>query len=95
MDNFALRGKESFLMWIAGYGGLTLCVATAVFLLAEWFREPGAPAARRPGFFAASIGLMWPLLLLGLMEVFLIAAIQSRSTATARPEGRAPELNRA
>ena len=74
------------MFWIALYGIVALAVAVIALLVAEWVREPGAPAREHPGFFAALAGLLWPAVIIGLVQWGLIAAAASperRSNAVA------------
>jgi hypothetical protein len=65
------------MFWIALYGIVALAVAVIALVVAEWVREPGAPAPEHPGFFAALAGLLWPAVLIGLAQWGLIAAAAS------------------
>ena len=65
------------MFWIALYGIVALAVAVIALLVAEWVREPGAPAPEHPGFFAALAGLLWPAVVIGLVQWGLIAAAAS------------------
>jgi hypothetical protein len=65
------------MFWIALYGIVALAVAVIALLVAEWVREPGAPAPEHPGFFAALAGLLWPAVVIGLAQWGLIAVVAS------------------
>lgn len=83
------------MVWIALYSLIAMAVATAAFLAGEWMRKPAFPAPDRPGALAAVAGLLWPVLVAGLVELGLIAFIRSRlreplPVPVARPE-RVPE----
>ncbi len=60
------------------YALVASAVPVAVFLASEWIREPGAPAADRPGLFAVAMGFLWPLLLIAVVQCALYAAVRSR-----------------
>ena len=68
---------EWLLSWIALYGVAAVTVAVATFLVAEWVREPGAPALDYPGVLAVVTGLLWPVIVSGAAQFGLIVAIQS------------------
>ena len=54
-----------------------LAVSVTALLVAEWIREPGARGPEHPGFFAALAGLLWPAVMIGLVQWGLIAAVAS------------------
>lgn len=64
--------------WFTIYGALGVAAAAAVFLAAEWFRDPGVPAPDHPGWIAVVSGLLWPVLLIGLAQWSVLAALGSR-----------------
>lgn len=70
------------MFWIALYGIVATAVAVIALLVAEWVREPGAPAPEHPGFFAALAGLLWPAVVIGLVQWGLIAAVASPERRT-------------
>lgn len=80
---------------IASYLAVATIASVTVFLVAEWFREPGAPAPDHPGRIALIAGLLWPMLLLGLAQCVLVAAVHDKlgrrpvSTMSIRPGERA------
>lgn len=75
------------MFWISSYAVVAMVSAVAVFLLAEWLREPGVPAPNHPGRFAVIAGLLWPVLAVGIAQWGLIAAVAARLGETARPAG--------
>lgn len=81
------------MVWIAVYGALALIVSVAAFLLSEWARQPEVPAPRRPGVLAIIAGLLWPVVVLGLLEWWLIAVYGSPSATPGEPIDAARELN--
>lgn len=52
--------------------------AAAIFLFAEWIREPGVPAPNHPGRVALIAGLLWPLVVIGLAQCALLVAAGNR-----------------
>jgi hypothetical protein len=71
--------------WISLYAGVTVVAAIAVFLLAERLQAPGDPG---PGnlvryTLVAVAALLWPLMVLGLAQVGLIAMVRSRPRPSA------------
>ena len=66
------------MFWIALYGIVALAVAVIALLVAEWVRDPGAPAPEHPGFFAALAGLLWPALLIGIAELAVVCCAGRR-----------------
>lgn len=67
------------------YAALAIVAAVAVFLAAEWLREPGVPAPDCSGRCALAAGLLWPVIILGIAQWGLIVAVQSRLSGSARP----------
>ena len=65
------------MFWIALYGIVALAASVTALLVAEWIREPGARGPEHPGFFAALAGLLWPAVMIGLVQWGLIAAVAS------------------
>ena len=66
------------MVWIALYGITAIAVAVAAFLFAEWVREPASTDLNRPGALAVLTGLLWPLVVAGLVELGLLAVVRSR-----------------
>ena len=73
------------MMWIGVYAALATVAAVAVYLLAEWHRDPGVPAPDRPGLCAVAAGLLWPLLVLGIAQWGLVVAVQAWLCKATRP----------
>lgn len=63
------------MFWVGFYPVTALVAAVAIFLLAQWLRRPDVPAPDCPGRRAAVAGLLWPVLILGMAQWVLIAAI--------------------
>ncbi|MCB1263337.1 MAG: hypothetical protein KDB56_01825 [Mycobacterium sp.] len=81
------------MVWIALYGITAIAVAVAAFLFAEWVREPASTDLNRPGALAVLTGLLWPLVVAGLVELGLLAVVRSRlrghnPPVVPRPAGR-------
>ncbi len=81
------------MVWIAVYSALAIVAAAAVFLVAEWNRVPGVPAPEGPGRYAVVAGFIWPVLIVGVAQWGLIAAVQTRMRRSTRrvPEPQAPQ----
>ena len=75
------------MLWMTLYAALSIVVAIAVFLLAEWVRTPGAPASDCPGRCAIVAGFFWPVLVLGIAQWGLIVAVQAWLCGSARVSG--------
>lgn len=73
------------MFWISSYAVVAVVSAVAVFLLTEWFRTPGVPAPEHTAWYAAIAGLLWPVVLVGIAQWGLIAAVASRLRRTAPP----------
>ena len=73
------------MLWMYSYAAVAVVAAIAVFLLAEWVRSPHVPAPEHAGFYAAIAGLLWPVVIVGIAQWGLIAAVASRLRRTARP----------
>lgn len=67
------------------YAAVAVVAAVAVFLLAEWLRLPGVPAPDNPARYALVAGLLWPVLLVGVAQWAMIAAVASRMRRVAPP----------
>lgn len=67
----------------------TLC-AVAVFLFAEWIREPGVRAPDHPGRIAVVTGLLWPVVLIGMAQCAVLVASGHKRAAGRR---RAPRIS--
>jgi hypothetical protein len=76
---------------IAVYAVLATVVAAAAFLFSEWIREPGTPAPDRPGLTALAAGLVWPVLVIGILQCLAVAAVESRLRVTTNPIVRSRE----
>ena len=63
------------MFWIAFYLGVATAIALIALLLAGWSRSPGAPTPEHPGAFAVLAGLLWPAVVVGLIQWGLIAAL--------------------
>jgi hypothetical protein len=70
---------------ITVYAAMTIIAATAAFLFSEWVREPGAPAPERLGLTSLAAGLLWPVLLIGILQCLAVAVVQSRLRVTTNP----------
>ena len=70
------------MLWIGAYIVVSALVAVSVFLAANWFREQHVAAPDHSGVTAVLAGLLWPALLLGLMELALVCCA-SRGTRSA------------
>ncbi len=60
------------------YFAVAVIAAAAVFLAAEWVREPGTRAPDHPGRTALAAGLLWPIVLVGLGQCALMVAAHNR-----------------
>ncbi|MFM9034146.1 MAG: hypothetical protein ACKOQ4_07635 [Mycobacterium sp.] len=67
------------------YLAVALLCAAAVFLFAEWSREPGIAAPDNPGVLALVAGLLWPILVIGIAQLAGIAAARARIRARTGP----------
>jgi len=76
------------------YASVALIVAVGVFLAGEWIREPGAPAPDSPFLFAIAAGMLWPLLLIAVVQVAVYAGVRSRLRVRVRPRATVHVLNR-
>jgi hypothetical protein len=76
------------------YAGVALTVTVAMFLASEWMREPGSPAPDNPGLFAVTAGLLWPILLIAVVQCALYSTVLARLRARDRHRAAARVLNR-
>ena len=79
-------------MWISVYAAAAVVVAIAAVVLAGRFRTPGVPAPDNPSLYAVLAGLLWPVVLVGVAQWALIAAVaeRMRREPAAAPVRRAP-----
>ncbi len=70
---------------------ISMIVATAAFLASEWIRLPGAPAPDHTGALAVVAGLLWPVLAIGLVQWFLLAAVHRKLRVRVAPVARIPD----
>ncbi len=75
------------MMWIILYAATALVVGVALFVLAEFRREPGTPAPQWPGACAMAAGFLWPALLVGAVQCVLVVAVGRRVGHAASPSG--------
>lgn len=75
---------------IACYLAVAMTAAVALFLAAEWIREPRTRAPEHPGRTALLGGLLWPLVLIGLAQCALVVAIHNRWGVSRRPVPHIP-----
>lgn len=74
--------------WISGYLAMAVFVAAVALVAAGWFRDLHVAAPDRPGVTAAVAGLLWPIVLVGIVE--LLAVIGLRSSFRSRVQPVAP-----
>lgn len=65
------------MVWIAPYGVVVNAVAVATFLFAELVREPHMTDWNRLEVLAVLTGLLWPVMVVGLLELVLLVVIRS------------------
>lgn len=68
--------------WVSGYFAMAVLVAAIALVAAGWFRDVHVAAPDRPGVTAAVAGLLWPIVLVGIVE--LLAVIGLRSSLRSR-----------
>jgi hypothetical protein len=78
------------LIGIASCLVVAVIVAVAAFFASEWIRLPGAPAPDRLGLVALSAGLLWPVLVVGLAQWAVVAAVHRKLRREAAPVVRIP-----
>lgn len=66
------------MVWIVLYGTIAIVVAAAAFVAAEWLRTPTVPAPDRPASVAVAAGLLWPVLIAGLVQLGVFAFVRAR-----------------
>ncbi|MCB1292175.1 hypothetical protein [Mycolicibacterium sp.] len=65
------------MVWIAPYGVVVIAVAVATFLFTELVREPHMTDRNRLEILAVLTGLLWPVMVVGLLELVLLVVIRS------------------
>lgn len=63
--------------WFGGYAGVAVLVAMVALAGAGWVRDAHVSAPDRPGVTAVFAGLLWPLVLVGLVELLAVMGIRS------------------
>lgn len=64
--------------WIGGYLAMAVVVAAVALVSAGWFRDAHVTAPDRPGVTAAVAGLLWPVVLVGVVELLAVVGARSR-----------------
>lgn len=62
--------------WFEGYATLAAVVAIVALVGAEWFRDAHIGAADRPGVAAVLAGLLWPIVLVGMVELLAVMGVR-------------------
>lgn len=75
------------MLWFGIYVAVAAVVALAMFVVAEFLREPGVPAPHRPGMCALALGLVWPMLAVAAAQLALIGLLGHRLSHSAGPTG--------
>ncbi len=70
------------------YAAIAVVCAVAASTVAEWSREPGIPAPDHPYLLAAIAGLLWPVLLVGAIQIGLWVLVRNRARAATAPVSR-------
>lgn len=70
------------MIWLATYSATAVIVGAALFVFAEFLRRPGTPASPRPGLWATAGGLLWPVLVIGVAQWWLLVALGRRLART-------------
>lgn len=70
--------------WLGLYAAVALVVGAALFVVAEFQRDPGTPPPRCPGVSAFVAGLLWPVLLVAAAQGGLLFGVQRHLS---RPSG--------
>ncbi len=63
--------------WIAGYGAMAIVVAATALVAAGWFRDVHVAAPNRPGVTAVCAGLLWPIVVVGAVELLAVMGLRS------------------
>lgn len=79
--------------WISGYFAMAIFVAAVALVAAGWFRDAHIAAPDRPGVTAAVAGLLWPIVLVGVVELLAVVGVRSglRSRVRYVPPRHSPE----
>lgn len=64
---------------------VAIVVAAGSFAFTDWMCQRRGWECDRPGLFAAIAGLAWPVLLIGILQFFVIAAVVKFAFARRRP----------
>lgn len=65
------------MVWMYFYLAMTPFSSAAMFVAAEWIREPGFPAPDRQGLLALVAGLLWPVLATGAAQLGLLVLVRT------------------
>ncbi len=73
-------------MWIDLYVAIALIGAVAVWLISQRFQSYDPPNDIVRGFFALVAGALWPLVIVGAVQILAVRFVARRLTPTAIPQ---------
>lgn len=87
----AIGSTWGAMFWFLVYASVAIIVAGGLFVWAGWVRERDAPGPDHPGWTALAAGVLWPVLVLALVQlgVLVMAAGYVRSALPGRHGRRA------
>lgn len=68
--------------WFGAYIVIAALVAVSIFLASNWFRHKHVAAPEHSGATAALAGLLWPALLIGIIELAVVCCAGRRFRQT-------------
>ena len=74
--------------WFEGYATLAALVAIVALVGAGWFRDAHIGAPDRPGVAAVLAGLLWPIVLVGMVELVAVIGLRIGLRSHTRPVPR-------
>lgn len=63
--------------WVGGYAAIAVLVAAIALVAAGWVRDAPVAAPDRPGVTAVFAGLLWPVVLVGVVELLAVMGLRS------------------
>ncbi len=63
--------------WISGYAAIAVLFAASALVAAGWVRDSHVAAPDRPGVTAVVAGLLWPVVVIGVIESLAVMGLRS------------------
>lgn len=73
---------------IAGYAAMAIVVAATALVAAGWVRDSHVAAPDRPGVTAVCAGLLWPIVVVGVVELLAVMGLRRTLRSHTQPGPR-------